>query len=293
MRLAGFVAAGLLGAMAVPIAFGQGAGFTPRKDAADVPSYEVIAIHKNKDATQEGGIHEDPDGLRADATSLRSFISEAYGFSFVPLSDQQILGLPSWAKTQWFDVHGKVDAADVEKLKSLTTTETMMVYVQEMASRTTTPRMLMLQHLLEDRFHLKVHYEQRVMPVYEMTVAKGGVRMKVAHPADPEYGSIQTSYLQDGSVKLTGENVPLSLIALFLPTEPDIGRPVLDKTGAAGNYDFELHWSDMGGSKDKGAGGPEASLFTAIQEQMGLKLTSAKGPAWVIVVDHAEMPSEN
>ncbi len=147
--------------------------------------------------------------------------------------------------------------------------------------------MVMLQRLLEDRFQLKVHYEQRVMSMFEMTVAKGGMRMKAAHPADPEHGSVGMS-----NGKMTGDNVPLSFIALCLPLESDTGRPVADRTGATGNYDFELHWSAMD-SKDNGADGSAPSVFTAIQEQMGLKLSSAKGPVWVVVVDRAEMPSEN
>jgi uncharacterized protein (TIGR03435 family) len=294
MRMAGFVAAGLLGAavlfgaMGAPAAMGQSAGFMPRKDAAEIPSYELISIHKNKDAKEEGGIHEDPDGMRADATSLRSLIGEAYGFSLGQLSDQMLIGAPSWAKTQMFDVHGKVESADVEKLKALTDAETMMVFAQDLASRTPTVRMVMLQRLLEDRFHLKAHYEQRVMPLYEMTVAKGGVRMKIAHPANPEHGSMGMS---DGMFK--GENVPISFIPAILPLASDIERPVVDKTDTAGNYDFEMHWSRMGDTADNGAGAAGPSLFTAIQEQLGLKLNPSKGPVWVIVVDHAEMPSEN
>ena len=189
---------------------------------------------------------------------------------------------------QLFDVHAKVDSSELEKLKALKKAETMVVFAQEMTTRTPTLEMVMLQRLLEDRFKLKVHYEQRSMSVFEMTVAKGGVRMKPAHPEDPEHGSIGMS---DG--KLTGDNVPLPFVALFLPMESEIGRPVTDETGATGNYDFELHWSGMRDSKDTGTTGSTASIFTAIQEQMGLKLTPAKGQVWVVVVDHAEMPSEN
>ena len=288
MRPAVVVAAGLLSVMGIAVALGQTPGFTPRKDAADVPSLELVSIHKTKDAKPSPEIHDDADGLTAESASLCSLIAEAYGFSFITLSDKYLIGAPGWAKTELFDVHAKVDSANVEKLKALKKAETMMVLAHEMATRTPTLEMVMLQRLLEDRFHLKMHYDQRVMSVFEMTMAKGGVRMKAAHPADAEHGSIGMS---DG--KLTGDNVPLSFIALLLPLDPDIGRPVVDKTGATGNYDFELHWSDMGDSKDNSTGGSAPSIFAAIQEQMGLKLSSGKGPVWVVVVDHAEMPSEN
>jgi len=288
MRLAGVIAAGLLAVVGMAAALGQSAGFTPRKDAADVPSLELVSIHKTKDPKSSPEIHEDADGITAESASLSSLIAEAYGFSLIQLSDQQLIGAPGWAKTELFDVHAKVDSADVEKLKALKKAETMLVFAQEMTTRTPTLEMVMLQRLLEDRFHLKIHYEQRVMSVFEMTVAKGGVRMKPAHPADPEHGSVGMS-----NGKLTGENVPLSFIALFLPLEPEIGHPVTDKTGASGNYDFELHWSALGDSRDNGTDGSAPAIFTAIQEQMGLKLNSARAPVWVVVVDHAEMPSEN
>ncbi len=270
----------------LPVASAQDAGFTPRQDTDQIPSYELVSIHKTQDTNAPSYIHPDPDGLTVGATSLRSLIGEAYGFSLGQLSDQQWVGAPGWAKTQLFDIHAKVDSAQVPKLKELTKAETMMLSVQEIVSRTPSFRMVMLQRLLEDRFRLKVHYEQRVMPLYEMTVAKGGVRMKTARPADPEHGSMSMS-----NGKLVGENVPMALIPVMFALE--LERPVEDKTSVGGNFDFELHWTAMG-ETDAGNGDESApSLFTAVQEQMGLKLQPGKGPVWVIVVDHAEMPSEN
>ena len=178
------------------------------------------------------------------------------------------------------------ECAEVPKLKDMTKAETMMVEVQQIVSRTPTFRMVMLQRLLEDRFHLKVHYEQRVMPLYEMTVAKGGIRMKTAHPDDPEHGSLSMS-----NGELEGENAPMAFIPVVFALE--LERPVEDKTAVAGNFDFELHWTGMGGTEGGNADESAPSLFTAVQEQMGLKLQPGKGPVWVIVVDHAELPEEN
>ena len=144
----------------------------------------------------------------------------------------------------------------------------------------------MLQRLLEDRFKLKVHYEQRVMSLYEMTVARGGVKMKAAHPADPEHGSMSMS-----NGKLEGDNVPMGFIPMVFALS--LERPVEDKTSTAGNYDFQLHWSGIEDTQNSATDDSAPSLFTAAQEQMGLKLQPGKGPVWVIVVDHAEMPSEN
>jgi uncharacterized protein (TIGR03435 family) len=204
------------------------------------------------------------------------------------LTGQQLIGEPGWAKAELFDIHAKVDSENVEKLKALKKAETMVVFEEEMATRSPALEMMMMQRLLEDRFQLKMHYEQHLMPVFEMSVAKGGVRMKTAHPVDPEHGSIGMS-----NGKLTGDNVPMHFIALMLPLQSDIGRPVVDKTGATGNYDLELHWSTMEDSIDSGKDASAPAIFTALQEQMGLKLKSDKGPVWVVVVDHAELPSEN
>ena len=287
MWLSGFVLAGLFGAMMVPLVFGQGAGFIPRKDAADIPSYELISIHKTKDA-KPWTIHDEPDGLVAESASLRSLIGEAYGYSLGQLSDKELIGAENWMNTQLFDVHAKVDSTNVEKLKALAKADTMMVTVRELATRSPSYRMLMLQRLLEDRFSLKMHYEQRVMPIYEMTVAKDGVRMKTAHPTNPDHGSMQMS-----NGKLTGDNVPMSFIPKMLGLVSDVGRPVIDKTETEGNYDFELHWTTMADSGQNGTTGTGPALFTALEEQAGLKLKAGKGPVWVIVVDHAEMPPEN
>ena len=283
MKMVGCVALVLWCASAVQ---GQIAGMTPRKDAGQIPSYELVSIHKMPKATGDERINDEVDGFRATDCTLRGLIAEAYGFSLGALDERQLVGGPAWARTQLFEVHAKVDSANVEKMKELKKADTMMMTVREMATRTPSYRMLMLQRLLEDRFKLKVHYEQRVMALYEMSVAKGGLRMKTAHPANPDSASMQ---MDDG--KMEGENVPPVFIAMILGME--LERPVEDKTVIGGNYNFELHWSRMGDEADNGTNDAAPSFFTAVQEQMGLKLRAGKGPVWVIVVDHAEMPSEN
>jgi uncharacterized protein (TIGR03435 family) len=276
----------LCGAVAWPFAQAQSAGFTPRKDADRIPSYDLVSIHKTPDATTARGMDNQPNGLSARGETLRSLIGEAYGFSLGLMSEQQLVGTPDWGKTQRFDIRAKVDSEDVPRVAELEKAETMLVQARQMVSRTPGYRMVMLQRLLEDRFKLKVHYEQKVMSLFEMTIAKGGVRMKVAHPTDPEDGSMSWS-----GGKMSGQNVPMSFIpAIFALV---LERPVEDKTGTEGNFDFEMHWARLGDEGDNATGDVGPSLFTAVQEQMGLKLRASKGPVWVIVVDHAEPPSEN
>jgi uncharacterized protein (TIGR03435 family) len=285
--LAGCVIGCLMGGVAVA----QDKAFTPRKDVAEIPSYELVSVHPHKEAATNAGmgINNTPDGWRAGGQSLKSLIGEAYGFQLGLLNDQQLEGLPEWGKSKLFDVTAKVDADDVEKLKAIDKADTMMATIHELATRTPSARMVMLQRLLEERFKLKVHYVQRVMPLYEVTVAKGGVKMKTAHPKNPEEGNMMFD-----PNHMTGDNVPISFISAILAMK--VEKPVEDKTDATGSYDFDVHWSRLGevdaaetGSEDANA----PSFFTAIEEQMGLKLKASKGPVWVIVVDHAELPDEN
>lgn len=277
------VAALLWSVLALPLTYAQNAGFTPRQDAAQIPSYELVSIHKTPDSSTLRATNDQPDGFSATASTLRSLIAEAYGFSLGELNNQQLVGAPSWADTQRFDVKAKVDSDDVPKVKELTKAATMMVEARQIVTRTPTFRMLMLQRLLEDRFHLKVHYEQKVMPLYEMALAKSGVRMKAAHPVDPEHGSMNWD-----PGKLSAENVPMAFIPVVFAMV--LERPVEDKTDTPGTFDFEMHWTPTEGTQQNDSG---PSLFTAVEEQLGLKLHPSKGPVWVIVVDHAEMPSEN
>ena len=287
MRLGGYVAAGSLAVTGTSVCLGQSAGFTPRKDAADVPSLEIISIHKTKDPKPYPDIHDEDDGFTAASASLRSLIAEAYGFSLVALSDQQLLGAPGWAKTEFFDVQAKVDSENVEKLKALKKAETMTVFGQGMASRTPTVEMVMLQRLLEGRFRVKVHYEQRVMSLFEMTVAKGGVRLKVAHPENPEHGSIGMS---DG--KLTGDNVPLSFSRCFcLWSRISDGRCWTGR-GVQRITTLSCTGREWGTRRTTEPGGG-AFVVYGYPGADGIEVSPSKGPVWVIVVDHAEMPSEN
>ena len=170
-----------------------------------------------------------------------------------------------------------------------------------------TQRGLMLQSLLADRCKLKIHFETKEHPTYTLVVAKGGLKLKEADPNNtyangikvPE-GRPRTGVMMLGPYgKLTGQAIPIPRLAGQLAAL--IRSPVMDRTGLTGKYDFTLEWSpDEGrGMTMQGAGRPTPSddsgpsIFTAIQEQLGLKLESTKGPVEYVVVDHVERPSEN
>jgi uncharacterized protein (TIGR03435 family) len=132
----------------------------------------------------------------------------------------------------------------------------------------------MLRALLEERFQLKIRRETREMPVFALVVAKSGSKLK-PHPADSTEMEMRTLR---GSWSL--KNVDLAFLANRLSRE--LGKTVIDRTDLKGTYDFKLDWARE-----------DESIFTAIQEQLGLKLESAKGPVEFLVIDHVDKSSAN
>jgi uncharacterized protein (TIGR03435 family) len=139
----------------------------------------------------------------------------------------------------------------------------------------------MLQNLLADRFDLAIRHETKVMPTYELVVAKGGPKLsKPDSRTEPE----GWTFSQGGRV--TGHKVSMKNLAERLTRE--IGRPVVDMTGVQETFDFTLEYSH-GGEND-----PRPLIFTAVQQQLGLKLNAAQYPVPILVVDHAsKVPKEN
>jgi len=149
----------------------------------------------------------------------------------------------------------------------------------------------MLRSLLEDRFHLKVHRETRELPLFELVVAKNGPKLREARDCGPSEVNCGVTTTQLGSFGLvkTARRVSMSGWAealAALPAYVGISRPVLDRTGLKGFYDFTLAY----------AAGPNAdgpSIFTALQEQLGLRLEQRRGQVEILVIDSVERPSEN
>ena len=185
----------------------------------------------------------------------------------------------------------------------------------------------MLQALLEDRFKLKLDRETQELPVYVLTVAQDGLKMQRAkesctafewdrYPPPPGQTAsdhcsvigtgpnIRLNHTLDGAgVSITDGSRAAPGLITFLSHELD--RPVIDKTGLKGSFDFHIEWNRPATARLLGPGGPEdhgksastddpdsPSIFTAVQEQLGLKLESGKGPIEILVVDHAEKPHE-
>jgi uncharacterized protein (TIGR03435 family) len=140
----------------------------------------------------------------------------------------------------------------------------------------------MFKTMLVDRFRLVLHRETKELPVYDLVVAKGGSKLRPSGD-EPGFGMTNT-----GSITFKKTTVPTFANVL----SGVLGRKVIDKTGLEGNFDVDLHWTpDDHADAQPDDGGP--SIFTAIQEQLGLRLQSSKGPVEVLVIDRAEQPSDN
>jgi uncharacterized protein (TIGR03435 family) len=227
------------------------------------PAFEVATI-KPAAPSPDGHTHINyPPNNRFSATNitLLTLMQWAYG-----MPERQILQGPSWLSSTRFDIQAEADIGD--KMKSLTSEQG-----NELKRR-------MVQALLVDRFQLKLHTENRTLPAYDLVVAKGGTKLQPSQSNGKSFGIGRTHFEGQG-LDMTSIAEDLSKIT---------GRVVVDKTGLTGRYDFKLLWT----ADDAPATDSEPpTLFTAIQEQLGLKLESAKEPVPVLVIDHVDQPSPN
>jgi uncharacterized protein (TIGR03435 family) len=231
-------------------------------------TFEVASIKPS--APDVGGIYmrPQPGGLRLEGATLKNLIEYAYDVRGFAIS-----GGPAWANSDRFDVDARVGG-------SLGTP-------QQIRER--------LRALLGERFKLAVHTESREQNVYYLVVSKNGPKF---HEAKPD----SRQMIRRRGASITGEAAGVGMLVLNLANA--LERPVLDKTGLTGRYDFKLEWSlsadrQPGSVAETGGEAPKASepsgpaLFAALQEQLGLRLEAQKAPAETLVIDHVDRPSEN
>ena len=256
--------------------------------APAAPSFDVATIKPNlsTEPTSWMGIRNTPDGIEGAFVTIPSLIQRAYGLR----STDQVSGGPDWAKNERFDIQAKIGEAAMAEMQKLNPAEAK-------ARRET-----MLQALLVERFNLKVHSGTKQAPVFELVVAKGGSKLKDAVGADRPLGRdgkpIASFSQATGSTMVAqGESTKALADLLSQPTS-GLGRPVVNKTGLDGAYDFTLNWVPHWDRLLPGAGDGPASaeevdaLFEALQ-QIGLKLQPVTGPVEIVFIDHVERPSGN
>jgi len=145
-------------------------------------------------------------------------------------------------------------------------------------------RQLMLQAVLVDRFKMKIHHESRDRKTFALEIAPGGPKLRESRP-DEEPSPVA---MRNGRIALRAQT--LDALTKVLTHVPDVDRVVVDETGLKGRYDITLTWAP---DSQQNEADSDLSFFTALKEQLGLKLIPSKSSVDTIVVDHLEMPSEN
>jgi uncharacterized protein (TIGR03435 family) len=277
------------------------------------PTFEVAAIRHceaNVPAGRSGGLSWSPGRLSINCGTLKLLIQQAYvtyangRFTFAPHT--QIEGGPSWIDSDHYDINAKAEDNVSREIMNGP----------------------MMEALLEDRFKLKIHRETREVPVYALTVAKSGFKLhqvedKICTPVDLTMAPVPSvsgakppcesgvglrRILVEKGLSFTLTVKQTSLDMLFKTIPPSVlDRPVINKTGITGTFSFHLDFSAdetmpallpeggvrAGAMPDPVPDPSVPSIFTALEEQLGLKLEKAKGPQEVLVIDRLERPSEN
>ena len=254
--------------LAASVALSQSPPSPARTESAPAPAptFDVATIRpNNSDQHARSHIISSPHDGRFTVINvpLNMLLQFAFG---VPQS--QISGIPAPLNSQKFDIEARSDPSIDAQLSKLNSDQGKL------------QKQLMIQALLADRFKLTTHTEIRQLPVFNLVIAKNGSKLQESKADGRTYNT--------GSDHIDDHGVTTPVLADQLAGR--LGRPVIDKTALTGRYDLTLKWTpdDAETTADSAP-----SIFTAIQEQLGLKLEPAKGPVETLVIDHIEEPSPN
>jgi uncharacterized protein (TIGR03435 family) len=233
-----------------------------------LPAYDVISVKPNNTGSGHVSIHHDDGNFDAFNVSLTGMILDAYG-----MKPAQLIALPPWADSAHFDIKAKVVNPDVQAIEAMTRDQSRA----------------MLWPILTDRFGLKFHRETRLMPVYKLVLAKGGTTLTESKAS----GKMTVNGVEAGNISMrraqfTATAVGLPALSGYLSDQ--LRRIVIDETGLTGKYDLLLTWSPDDGSPPS-ADANSLSIFTALEEQLGLELQPGKAMVEVMVIDHAQLPA--
>jgi uncharacterized protein (TIGR03435 family) len=224
-------------------------------------SYEVSSIKVNNSGSGNSSGDFGPY-LRATNYTLKSLVLLAYR-----IPEAQLIGGPDWIGTLRFDIEAK-------------TADGVQLHGPE-------ENLSLIRSLLQNRFQLKVHRETREGAVFNLVIGKNGSKL----PPAVDSGAPRSGGVRGGpdTVEMTG--TANSIEDLIARLAPQVGRPVIDKTNLTGKFDFKMTFNPRPLVSATQSAAPD--IFTALQEQLGLKLESAKGPVEMLVIDSVQRPSEN
>jgi uncharacterized protein (TIGR03435 family) len=243
------------------------------------PIVSIVPLDKDR-KDKSWGYHYRDDGFFGKGFSAYLLIQEAY----LLYDNERILDVPSWARSAEFDIGAKVEPSEVRQFSNMTDDQ----------------RRAMLRAILASRFKLASHYEKRVFPVYDLVIAKKGIKMSLSNSTMTRGMNVLPGLIT-GSRPGYLQVEDFSLKGLSSLLHGASGRQVVDRTGLTGLYDFTLRWNPNldvptdqthpDSTSTLQAEGP--SIFTALQEQLGLRLAPAKAELDVLVIDHMEPPTPN
>jgi uncharacterized protein (TIGR03435 family) len=286
-----------MAAIALPVGVGMMNAPAIHAESAGKPSFEVATVKPSADGSIRAGPGPLPGGrVKATSVTLKMLMAIAYN-----VREENILGGPNWIATDRWNIEAKAEEGSMPPGGWPEWLEPDQ------------PLTLMVQSLLEDRFQLKARRESKEAPVYELSVSKTGPKMKLSDDqasvvlsaelpqrgGSPPRGSMR---LNPRAGYLAGNGMAVAKLAGILSEPGVLGRPVTDKTELKGLYDFILEWTPESGQGPVAPGVSEPasptaisapSIFTAIQEQLGLKVESAKGPVEVLIIDRVQKPTGN
>ena len=243
------------------LCFGSLARLTAQQSSV-AHTFEVASIKlSTADPHTSSGIKTGHGRIDARNVTLKRCIIGAYG-----VGPHQIIGGPDWLDSDHYDILAKADHPTDDDAE-LT---------------------LMLRSLLTERFKLALHHETRMLPAFVLEVAKNGPKLEKATGGE---SSTNTNGSNSG-ISIAARNTSMDLLAKVLAREMDY--PVVDQTGLPGIFNFTLHWTPERLKPVDSASTDDVSIFTAVQEQLGLHLRSQKAPVDVLIIDHVERaPTEN
>ena len=231
-------------------------------DTTKKAAFEVAAIRPSKDDGNHSS-NSDKDLYRTHNLTLKELIARAYDVDISLVS-----GGPNWVDSDSFDITARIPP--------------------EFADQTRDKLPQMIESLLAERFQLVVHREPKQVPGYALVLTKKGSKMEPAKP--DEKGSGTSTH----NTHLTAHNLTMEAFARYLTRNREIGMPVVDKTGLTGSFNFELEWKpDQLQGKPEASADDRPSIFTAMQQGLGLELKSARVTIVTVVIDRAEKPQEN
>ncbi len=238
----------------------------PVQPTVPTPTYDVVSIVPNKSDAGSTSWRTQDASFSATNINLTMLVGSAFGLRLDLIS-----GLPRWADSARFDVNAKIIDPDLPTLKKVTDQQ----------------HNAMLARVLADRFQLKAHTEVKQLPVYNLVVSPHGPKVKRSAIQDEAKGS-----WFNNNGEFTGTAIHISSLADFLAS--DLHRTIIDHTSLTDFYDLHLKWAaDHPSGQDDGRTDDGPSLFSALEDQLGLKLVPAKGPVTTLVVDHIEPPTPN